>query len=139
MLILFCNKQTDYEKILCIKNKELSHAKSQHFHEVRDLNKQILALKDEQSKLAQSLVISKSEHDYKVSLAVKGARRLERLHHSIEKEKVVKRSGALTCGSIVSLSFSSLNTCTCHVLITPLYSSLRWQEIEPLLLNEHWR
>ena len=94
-------------------------------------------MKDEQSKLAQSLVISKSKHDYKVLLAVKEARHLEQSHHSIEKEKVVKRSRALTQGSIVSLSVSSLNTCTCHVLITPLYSSLRWQEIEPLLLNEH--
>ena len=137
MLLLFCHKQTNFEKIIRIKNKELSHAKSQHFREVRDLNKQILALKDERSKLVQSLVISKNEHDYQVSLAVKEARRLERSHHSIEKEKVIKHSGALTRGSIVSLSVSSLNTCTYHVLITPLYSSLRWQEIEPLLLKEH--
>ena len=119
MLLLFCTTQIDFEKILRIKNKELSHAKSLHFREVRDLNKQIQALKDELSKQVESLACSKREHDYEVSLAVKEARRLERSHYSIAKEKVIKRNGALTRGSIVSSSVSSLNTRTCHVLTTP--------------------
>ena len=72
---------------------------------MRDLNKVILNLKYDKRELEESLEESKSKQSYKVSLAVKDARRFERSHHSIENDKVNRQSSDLTHHFIVSWLF----------------------------------
>ena len=101
--------QADYEDKIQIKNKELSNAKSQHFREVRDLNKEVANLRHEQDKLRLALSTSKNEQDYHVCLAVRGAKQHERCQHSVEKDGIHKRNTVLTRGSIVSFTYSDLD------------------------------